>query len=52
MLIKDNYAVAEFKDIVNYKIKWTFKILKTMPISLMNMFNVKIVGKLLIKFKN
>ena len=26
MLIKDNYAAAEFKDIVNYKIKWTFKI--------------------------
>lgn len=26
MLIKDNYAVAEFKDIVNYKIKWIFKV--------------------------
>lgn len=26
MLIKDNYAVAEFKDIVNHKIKWIFKV--------------------------
>ena len=27
MIVKDNYAAAEFKDIVNYKIKWTFKII-------------------------
>ena len=27
MLIKDNYAAAEFKDIVKYKIKWVIKIL-------------------------
>lgn len=26
MLIKENYAVAEFKDIVNYKIKWILKV--------------------------
>lgn len=26
MMIKENYAAAEFKDIVKYKIKWTFKI--------------------------
>ena len=28
MLIKDNYATAEFKDIARFKIKWIFKILK------------------------
>ena len=27
MMIKENYAQAEFKDIVKYKIKWSFKIL-------------------------
>lgn len=26
MMIKENYAQAEFKDIVKYKIKWSFKI--------------------------
>lgn len=25
-MIKENYAQAEFKDIVKYKIKWSFKI--------------------------
>lgn len=27
MLIKDNYATAEFKDIARFKIKWLIKIL-------------------------
>ena len=27
MLIKDNYAAAEFKDIVKYKIKWVINII-------------------------
>lgn len=27
MLIKENYAAAEFKDVVRYKIKWLFNIL-------------------------
>ncbi|MDU2236108.1 MAG: hypothetical protein E7E25_08395 [Fusobacterium periodonticum] len=27
MLIKDNYATAEFKDVVRYKIKWLFMFL-------------------------
>ena len=26
MIVKDKYAEAEFKDIVKYKIKWSFKI--------------------------
>ena len=26
MMIKENYAQAELKDIVKYKIKWIFKI--------------------------
>ena len=26
MLIKDNYAAAEFKDVIRYKIEWIFKI--------------------------
>lgn len=28
MIVKDRYAEAELKDIVKYKIKWIFKILK------------------------
>ena len=27
MMIKENYAAAEFKDIVNYKIKWLINII-------------------------
>ena len=27
MLIKDNYATAEFKDVARYNIKWLFNIL-------------------------
>lgn len=30
MMIKENYAVAEFKDILKYKINWLIKILLTL----------------------
>jgi len=48
MLIKDNYAAAEFKDIVNYKIKWTFKILSIIKYSIKWIF--KIIYKLYINY--
>lgn len=48
MLIKENYAVAEFKDIVNYKIKWAFKIPSIIKYSIKWIF--KIIYKLYINY--
>ena len=48
MLIKDNYAAAEFKDIAKYKIKWTFKILSIIKYSIKCFF--KIIYKLYINY--
>lgn len=48
MLIKDNYAAAEFKDIVNYKIKWTFKIPSIIKYSIKWIF--KIIYKLYMNY--
>nr|DAY45870.1 MAG TPA: hypothetical protein [Caudoviricetes sp.] len=44
MLIKDNYATAEFKDIVKYKIKWTFKIPSIIK------YSIKWIFKIIYKF--
>lgn len=49
MLIKDNYAVAEFKDIVNYKIKWIFKILKIASIFNIVKYRIKWIFKIVYK---
>ena len=39
MLIKENYAAAEFKDIVIYKIKWTFKIIYKFYMSYIELYD-------------
>ena len=43
MMIKENYAQAEFKDIVKYKIKWSFKILSIIK------YRIKWIFKILYK---
>ena len=44
MMIKENYAAAELKDIVKYKIKWTFKILSIIK------YSIKWIFKIVYKF--
>ena len=39
MLIKDNYAAAEFKDIVNYKIKWLINIIYKFYINYVELYD-------------
>lgn len=49
MLIKDNYAEAELKDIVKYKIKWIFKILKIASIFNIVKYRIKWSFKIVYK---
>lgn len=48
MIVKDRYAEAEFKDIVNYKIKWSFKILSIIKYRIKWIF--KIVYKIYMNY--
>nr|DAQ34918.1 MAG TPA: hypothetical protein [Caudoviricetes sp.] len=49
MLIKDNYAAAELKDIIKYKIKWSFKILKIASIFNIIKYRIKWIFKIVYK---
>lgn len=50
MIVKDKYAEAEFKDIVKYKIKWIFKILKIASIFNIIKYRIKWIFKIVYKF--
>lgn len=39
MMIKENYAAAELKDIVKYKIKWIFKIIYKFYMSYIELYD-------------
>ena len=49
MIVKDKYAEADLKDIVKYKIKWIFKILKIASIFNIVKYRVKWIFKILYK---
>ncbi len=49
MIVKDKYAEAEFKDIVKYKIKWIFKILKIASIFNIVKYRIKWIFKIVYK---
>ena len=49
MIVKDKYAEAELKDIVKYKIKWIFKILKIASIFNIIKYKIKRIFKILYK---
>lgn len=50
MIVKDRYAEAELKDIVKYKIKWIFKILKIASIFKILKHRIKWIFKIIYKF--
>lgn len=49
MIVKDKYAKAELKDIVKYKIKWIFKILKIASIFNIVKYRIKWIFKIVYK---
>lgn len=49
MIVKDKYAEAELKDIVKYKTKWIFKILKIASIFNIVKYRVKWIFKIVYK---
>ena len=49
MIVKDKYAEAELKDIVKYKMKWIFKILKIASIFNIIKYKIKRIFKILYK---